>query len=138
VTVCVDASLIVRCLSYEPGTGAATGWLQCHGDEEMVAPWLLAAEVASVLRLKAGKNEMTVAESKEAMRLLGLLDIRFVFDLELVRRAYEVAEDLNQPSIYDALYVAVAEREKCDLWTADTRFANAASPRYPFVRIAGA
>gem|GEM_PF-6789627 len=41
---------------------------------------------------------------------------------------------LNLPTVYGALYLAVAELEGCELWTADSRFAKLASSAYPFVR----
>jgi predicted nucleic acid-binding protein len=135
--VCVDASLIVKCLLYEPGTAEANAWLKAHGEDEMVAPWFLPAEVASVLRRKAHQGEITDAEAREALRLLDLLDIWLVSDPVLIRTAYELASSLGQTSVYDFLYLALAEREQCDLWTADARFAEAARPRHACVRLLG-
>jgi predicted nucleic acid-binding protein len=135
--VCVDASLIVKCLVYEPGTAQANAWLKAHAEDEMVAPWFLPGEVASVLRRKARQGEITDAEAREALRLLDLLDIGLVSDLTLVSTAYDLAAGLNQSSVYDCLSLALAEREQCDLWTADARFAEAARPRHACVRLLG-
>jgi len=46
-----------------------------------------------------------------------------------------MADELGQSTIYDTLYLAVAQRNQCELWTADERFAAAASGRYPFVKL---
>ena len=35
--------------------------------------------------------------------------------------------------VYDCLYVALAEREACELVTADTRLFNSLQPTYPFI-----
>lgn len=137
MTVCVDASLILKCLTYEPDSDAATASLRAHKDEEMIAPSLLIAEVASVLRQKVRRNEIAVSEGQEALLVLELLNIGLVSDFALLRREFELATELDQTSVYDTLYLAAAERERCDLWTADARFARAASERYPFVRLVG-
>ena len=49
----------------------------------------------------------------------------------------EVASALRrklQPVVYDAMYLALAEKEHCELWTADAEFAKSASAKDPFVR----
>jgi len=35
--------------------------------------------------------------------------------------------------VYDCLYVALAEREGCELVTADVRLINSLQPSYPFI-----
>lgn len=137
MTVCPDASLILKCLSYEPGTDAALEWLTAHVNGEMVVPSFFLAEVASVLRRKVFRQEMTPEDGQEALDALESVDVRLVWDLELIQRAFHLADELGQSTIYDTLYLAVAEREHCDLWTADARFAATASARFPFVRLLG-
>ena len=46
-----------------------------------------------------------------------------------------MADELGQSTIYDTLYLAVAQRNQYELWTADERFAAAASGRYTFVKL---
>ncbi|MDP2871226.1 MAG: type II toxin-antitoxin system VapC family toxin [Bacillota bacterium] len=137
MTVCVDASLVMKFLTYEPDADVANAWLQVHKDKEMMAPWFLPAEVASVLRRKMLRGEITDQEGQEALLLLDSLDFTLASDFALVRRAFDLAVELDQPSVYDTLYLAVAERERCDLWTADARFAQAACSRYSSVRLIG-
>ena len=80
---------------------------------------------------------MTPEDGQEALDALESVDVRLVWDFELIQRAFHLADELGQSTIYDTLYLAVAEREHCDLWTADARFAAAASARFPFVRPLG-
>jgi len=47
-------------------------------------------------------------------------------------RAYEIAA-LIKASIYDSLYVAVAESESCEFVTADDKLIRKAQPLFPFV-----
>jgi predicted nucleic acid-binding protein len=37
------------------------------------------------------------------------------------------------PAAYDAHYLALAEREQCEFWTADTRFLRAIDGKLPWV-----
>ena len=38
------------------------------------------------------------------------------------------------PSVYDAIYVALAERESCELVTADDKLVKNLQPQFPFIR----
>jgi len=137
MTVSVDASVILKCLTPEPDSPAALSWLEAHRSDEIVAPWLLMAEVASVLRKKALRGEITCSEGLEALDLLAGLGIRLLTGPGLARRAFELAAVLNLPSAYDTLYLAAAEAEGCELWTADRRFAGLAAGAYTGVRLLG-
>lgn len=55
----------------------------------------------------------------------------------LCERALVIADELKRAAAYDTQYAALAEREGCELWTADERFWNAAKTRYPWVRWVG-
>ena len=132
--VCVDASLVLKWLTYEAGSDEAIAWLSVHADDELIAPAHLPIEVASVLRQKARRGEITHEDGMEALRLLDSLNIRFTRDQELTERAFTLAIELDQPTVYDTAYLALAAREQCELLTADGRLARTASSRYPFVR----
>ncbi len=45
-------------------------------------------------------------------------------DDSLAIRAIELAHRFHLPAAYDAQYLALAEREGCDFWTADQRLRN--------------
>jgi predicted nucleic acid-binding protein len=53
--------------------------------------------------------------------------------LPLLPRAYELSS-LLRVGIYDCLYVALAEREKCDLVTADDKLIKNLQKHFPFLR----
>jgi len=135
MTVCVDASVVLKWLTFEDGSDRALSWLNARANDEIVAPAFLPVEVASVLRQKMCRGEMTVDECFEALHLLNRLEIRYVWDSALVERAFKIAVETGQPTVYDTTYLALAEKEQCEMWTADARFVHAASPRYPFVRL---
>ena len=52
----------------------------------------------------------------------------------LYKRALQLAHRYGRPTIYDTLYVALAELAGCDFWTADKRLVNALGDRLTFVR----
>lgn len=52
--------------------------------------------------------------------------------IPLLPRALEIAKQFRQ-TVYDCLYVAHAEREGCELVTADDKLVNAVQPALPFV-----
>jgi predicted nucleic acid-binding protein len=43
------------------------------------------------------------------------------------------AHRFGLPAAYDAHYLALAEREQCELWTADVRFLRAINGKLPWV-----
>ena len=52
--------------------------------------------------------------------------------LPLLPRAYSIAL-AARIGVYDCLYVALAEREGCELVTSDLRLLNTLKPTFPFI-----
>jgi len=135
MTACLDASVVLKLLVYESGSDAAIEWLTTHEGELLVAPSLLLAEVASVLQRRVRTGELTPTERTDAIDVLESLEVRTVWDYDLIRRASVLADELDQATVYDTVYLAVAEREQCTLLTADRKFGKAAAAKYPLVRL---
>ena len=137
MTVCVDASLVVKLLLPEPDSDIAERvWARWEGAAEaVVAPALLDYEVASVLRLQVLRRRITVRESIESFGYFLRRAIHRLHDSDIAVRALEIATDLGQPRASDAAYLAVAERFGAPFWTADERLFNVARGRFPFIRI---
>jgi predicted nucleic acid-binding protein len=53
--------------------------------------------------------------------------------LALLPRAYELSS-LHRQGVYDCLYVALAEREGCELITADSRLIANLQTSFPFIK----
>jgi predicted nucleic acid-binding protein len=51
---------------------------------------------------------------------------------DLISRAFAIASQFRI-GVYDCLYVALAERERCDLVTADDRLVKNLQPQFPFI-----
>jgi predicted nucleic acid-binding protein len=52
--------------------------------------------------------------------------------LPLLPRAFDIAT-AARIGVYDCLYVALAEREQCDLVTSDDRLIRTLQPQFPFI-----
>ena len=52
--------------------------------------------------------------------------------LPLLRRAVDISST-RRVGVYDCLYVALAEREGCELVTADAKLVTALGAAYPFI-----
>ena len=135
MTLCIDASILVRCLTRESGNDRALLWLRSRIREELVAPAFLPLEFGSALLHKLSGGQMTPMECQEALSLFEKLGIRYDHDPHIMRRAFELSLTLAQPTVYDTAYLAVAEKHECELWTLDRRFASIASEDHPCLRL---
>jgi predicted nucleic acid-binding protein len=52
--------------------------------------------------------------------------------IPLMVRAIQISRQFHQ-AVYDCLYVALAEREGCELLTADDRLIRSLQPSFPFI-----
>lgn len=141
--VVVDTSIAVKWVHNEPDSPVAAALL----DEwiatgiEPIAPSLLASEIANAPFKAVRGGDVGVPAAKLALSQVLLSGLRLDFsddpaiNLALSARALELAQTLGLPATYDAHYLALAEREGCEYWTADERLWNVAHPRFGWVRL---
>jgi predicted nucleic acid-binding protein len=133
--VIVDASLALKWVLTEVYTPEAVQLLTDWTADQttIVAPGWFACEVANALYQKVRTGVATLADIDAAIETI--LDAVVLRDVEpaTARRAVAIADELGQKASYDSAYLAVAEREGCELWTADERFHAAAVGLFPFV-----
>lgn len=118
----VDASVVIKWFVPEPGSAAARQLLA--QDHEFYAPDFLFAETANVLWKKFRRGEL---EPRECLRLISDicdLPIQTASADSLAAEGLRVAIATAQ-TVYDALYVALAARLKCEFVTADQRLFRA-------------
>lgn len=137
--VCIDASLIVRTLVPGPFSAEAESrlatWLQT--DTPLIAPAILAFEVTSTLRrmvyLKALRSERGAAAFTQFQRIpVRLSHRKGIFPL-----AWRLAEQFNRPRAYDTAYLALAQLNQCEFWTADEKLYNAVRHELAWVQWIG-
>jgi predicted nucleic acid-binding protein len=135
--VCLDASLVLAWLLPPERTPPVTDvWdsLLQRGDQ-LLGPPLLFIEVTSVLRERLVQNHITNQEAENAFSTFQLLPIARAWPRELHTKAWEIAKALDQRKAYDAHYLALAEIEGCELWTADRRLYNTVGGRMPSLKL---
>ena len=136
--VVVDTSLVLKWILKETDSDKAVALLIQWGNEqvEMFAPALLAYEVANILYQDVRKGKYTINVARESLMDVVMKGIVFDFsaDLALSMRAMEFAHRFKLPASYDSHYLALAEREECELWTADRRLQRAVKGQLDWIR----
>ncbi|WP_329494988.1 type II toxin-antitoxin system VapC family toxin [Kitasatospora herbaricolor] len=123
--IVVDASALVLALADEGERGDRARALLAAGGE-WVAPEHLLIEVMQSLRGLYLAKELTATRVAELAAELPGLTVRTVAVAPLLERIWELKDNLTPD---DAAYVAVAERYRVPLVTADLRLMRASGPR---------
>ena len=134
----IDASTAAQWqLSEEPEAERARHMLRDYAAAAVafVAPTIWHYEVANIVNKAVGTRRLTEEEGHLAFQALQALDIEFV-DFPTPAEAYRLAR-LYRRSVYDSLYLAVAQHNQIDLWTGDRRLYNAVKQSLPFVKWIG-
>lgn len=118
----VDASVAVKWLVDEDGSGAADGILEVA--TELHAPRLLASEVSNALWRKVRLREIEPGDAGVFAASVAQMPIAWTEDEWICGGAVRLAVGLERP-VYDCMYLALAHRVDARLVTADVRFANA-------------
>jgi len=135
--VCVDASFVLKLLldETESQTVAALWAEWLAGGVDVCAPYHLAFEVVSVIRNHIFRGNISVEAGRLAFEAFLAQDIQMIPPEPLYQRAWELAEQLDRPTVYDTFYVAAAEFAGCDLWTYDKRLYRAAHEVLPLIKM---
>jgi predicted nucleic acid-binding protein len=137
-TVIVDASIVLKWVLQEPDSHIAEALLAEWIDKETIilAPALLVYELTNSLYRKASKGEITFEEVELSLRkiLLTGLELDFSEDPNLSLKAVELAKRFDLPATYDSHYLALAQREGCELWTTDIKLLRALRGQLSWVR----
>ncbi len=123
MSLIVDASVAVKWFSEEAQSDRAEALLS--GMEPLIAPDLVIAEIGNALWKKAARQLLRRDQAIKAM-----VDAPTFFDRliplgDLGPRAAEIAIELQHP-IYDCFYLALAERERAPIVSADDKLLAAA------------
>jgi predicted nucleic acid-binding protein len=131
----LDASVAFKWLVPEIDTDKALRLLDDFNQatHDLIAPDFMPIETIHSLTRAERQGRITAAEGaalvKDLLRNLPPL----VPYLPLLPRAYEISSNMRV-GVYDCLYVALAEREKRELVTADDQFVKRLQPTFPFIK----
>lgn len=123
--IVVDASVVVTALA-DDGRDGDRARQRLRHEPLLVAPHLIDVEVASAWRRLAMAGMLD--ERRAALAFADLLAVRIerVPHTSLLARCWELRANLT---MYDAVYVALAEALHTNVLTADRRLAESPGPR---------
>jgi predicted nucleic acid-binding protein len=102
------------------------------GVHDLLAPDVFPVEVAHSLTRAERQGRITTLEGHLAITSI-LADLPTLHSsLLLLPRAYSISSAMRQGA-YDCLYIALAEREGCNLVTADDKLIKNMQGRFPFI-----
>ncbi len=139
-TVCLDSGFLLAWLmpeKYSEAAGAAILKWKKDRSRLMTAP-LFHAEVTSVIREQVYFKKLLPEQGDACFFYYQQLGVEsYTNEIRLQQTAWELAKSLNLPRAYDAQYLAAAELENCELWTADKRLYNSISGKNKRIRWVG-
>jgi len=122
MTVVVDASVAVKWVLPETGSDRAVA---IRTADDLIGPSLACAEIGSAIWRAVLRGDVPSADARHHLRV-AVSHYRQIIPIEaLADQAIALAIRLRHP-IYDCFYIALAERERCALITADARLIAAA------------
>jgi predicted nucleic acid-binding protein len=130
----LDANIALKWVLAEPDSAKAR---QLRDDfqaafHDLLAPDVFEVEVAHALTRAERQRKIAVGQAailwSDVMSTPPRLD-RFG---PIMPRAIDISSRSRQ-GVYDCLYVALAEREKCELVTADDKLVRNLQPHFPFI-----
>jgi len=122
----IDANIAIKWFSEEKNTEAATAILNQHNKEEIniIVPELFFYEVMNVLRFKnLEEQELNIAASE----LFNLQLETIPISLMIMNEAIKFSSKYNL-TVYDAVYLALAEIFNAKLITEDQEIINSKHP----------
>lgn len=136
----IDANVFVDLLLNEGHFAQAGRLLADRVADELVCPPHLRGEVTHTLhrRTLRGTNlPITSQEAQQALTDFRALQPRTVEPDTLYEDAFTFAQANGLASVYDALYVVLAQLIGAEFWTADRRLVNQLAGAAPWVRFIG-
>jgi predicted nucleic acid-binding protein len=123
VSLVIDASVAAKWVLPEPESERAEA-LWASG-EALIAPTLIVAEIGNAIWKRAVRGVIPTPEAVDAVTTAIDILAALVPMQDLAARATELAIELRHP-IYDCFYLALAERERATLVSADGKMLAAA------------
>lgn len=141
--VVVDASVALKWVLFEEFNDQARALYEAalHAHRPLLVPPHFFSEVTSALyqrtRTREPARHLSEDEAHEALTRFSRFHVQTAEPENLYGRAFLFARDHRLPSLYDSIYVVLAQMMEVELWTADQRLFNTASPVAPWVRRIG-
>ena len=135
-TYVIDASVAIKWFFVEEDKPQAMALLQAAAEQRCLlrAPDFLVVEVANVVWKRHRRGEVAMDKATEIIERIAFARLEWTAAVELVPRAAELAMTFDC-TVYDSLYLALAEAYGAPLITADRRLCEAARKKGPEERV---
>lgn len=129
----LDVNVALKWVLTEPDSDLAQSLLDdfALGIRELIAPDVFPIEAAHALTRSERRGLISNAQDRLNAIMANSPDLTFY--LPLLGQAVEISRQCRV-GVFDCLYIALAEREGCDVVTADQKMINAVVSHYPFVK----
>jgi predicted nucleic acid-binding protein len=137
--ICVDTTVVVKFVTGEDGWELADRVIAMAEEDRSptVAPTWLWAEVGSVLRKKTRLKEISADDASRHWLDFQDMGVNLLDSPEIRQRAWEIAEQFNLSTLYDAAFLACTELAPAVegaqrvFWTADRQLIRQLGDRRP-------
>jgi predicted nucleic acid-binding protein len=102
----------------------ASAGVEIPGEHELLAPTLLRSQTLSALHEAVQRGEIPADVAREHLARIQRMPIRLLGDAVLRRRAWDVADQLEWASSYNAEYVALTQLQADAFVTLDAELAR--------------
>lgn len=137
--ICLDASVAVQLLIDERFSEAAQALVQdqFERNETIIAPPTMPFEVANSLHKRGARRDFTLSSVDELIRRWITFPLVIEWERDFHVASLVLAARFGISASYDADYIVLAERHRCDFWTDDRRLLAKLGDQLPFVRWIG-
>jgi predicted nucleic acid-binding protein len=134
--ICIDASVVAKLLFREDDSAKAFDLVEAcsQANQPIVAPNLLPFEITNAVRQRMRREGLVLDQARRLLAQFHAVAISFEVTTSIHDLALQFAERLGLAAAYDAHYLAVAQQNSCNLWTADDKLLRSLRGRLPFVR----
>ncbi len=121
MTGVIDASALIRLFIPDgPLPGGFETFMKKveSGDDYAIAPELLLAETANVIRRKCKNKEISEKEETDILNMIAAMPVRLLNHKPIIKNASALSKK-HGVSVYDALYLELAQKHNAVIFTVD-------------------
>lgn len=143
--ICLDSSTIIKVLTWEQDSEKALNLFNTilEKNRKVILPDFAWAEIGTVLRKKVRFDAIKLEEAQELWEaFLDIGIIQYVENKKIMSMAWEISNNEDLPTLYDAAYIAVAKLHSndeniCEFWTADEKLVNSVKESKKYLKRLG-
>ncbi len=130
----LDSNVALKWVIAEADSGRAVRLRDEYrtGINDLIAPDLFTPEVANALVAAERQGRIRPGEAAHFLLDIQLNAPMYLPSSPLLLRGMEIAL-ATRHAVYDCVYVALAERERCELVTADGQLVRSLQAHFPFI-----